>query len=652
MLTNEEKRIVRQNAILNNGYYDKHSNWNAIKMINGNIYRDRVETLIIKEGKYVFIKLAGEKGKYKLPGGSLGKDITPETQASNECHEETHFEIENLQSTGITYKINYTDTKRSKDNEYQYGIKYIGAFTQVFVADYSGEFTGTIAPADEDPFIRSGKWYTFKEAFDIFNQWHKEALIFYIKTNNLNDVEDYTTEGYFTNRIKNHFQLRDKKIVEMDINQVHRIIAELTRKYHVEKSRFHPNNEASLGMYRLPIQRESSNGINYNVEFVVNFALDKYSPAFAAQHPQTKRYYIILSPVFFEEYDKEKQLFIFLHEAGHIRLGHVLYKNMPKIGNRVINNEARLFNIARGKVQYTELNADTYAILNGAKRHAILDTTFRDDDYMLAPTNMELARRYDKVTQRKIKFDTRYGTYENGQDIEDGEYTSESYFTNWFSNEFKLWSKEIRTDTPSKTVEGILDILSKSYKKHKNDKKFGKGAFTFASMQMPNYKEGEKFSENFIQFCINFTDRSNGPAYAMASDSGFQLVIVCPEFFDMKFETQKFVLLHEIGHIRLGHTKPENLPCDIFGNPIYSRKRSDAILNSGKTIYTELNADLYAVLNGAKLYSILDVAFDKDFDSKGNPFIYGNYEIADRYKKATERSLRRDLFKGMPRIGG
>ena len=74
------------------------------------------------------------------------------------------------------------------------------------------------------------------------------------------------------------------------------------------------------------------------------------------------------------------------------------------------------------------------------------------------------------------------------------------------------------------------------------------------------------------------------------------------------------------------------------------------ILNGG-TMYTELNADLYAVLNGAKLYAILDIVFKKDFDEKGNPFIYTNYELSDRYKKTTERVLRRELFgKSLPKI--
>jgi len=118
----------------------------------------------------------------------------------------------------------------------------------------------------------------------------------------------------------------------------------------------------------------------------------------------------------------------------------------------------------------------------------------------------------------------------------------------------------------------------------------------------------------------------------------------------MSKETKKYVLLHEIGHIRLDHLNPKNLPVDLFGNPVIDQLRTANILH-GQTMYIELNADLYAILNGAKLYSILDIAHKKDFDSKGNPFIYSNYEIADRFKKATERALRRDLFKGLPIIG-
>lgn len=642
MLTNEERKIFRQKALMNNGYYDRNGNWNAIKVINGNVYRDRVETLIIKDKEFVFIKLSGEKGKYKLPGGSLGKDITPETQAINECHEETHFEVSNIQSTGITYKINYPDNNKTKDNEYQYGVKYIGAFTSLFTAEYAGTYNGKIAEVDEDPYVRSGKWYTFKEAFGIFNQWHRDALLQYIKLNL--STEDYTTEGYLLNRLSNHLLLKSKNIQEIDRNSVEQMIRWLNGKYRFMALRYRKGIEP-IGYYRLPLKT----GKVLELGFAVDFDGERKIGGNSASATQLNNGGdgILLEPVFFK-LDKDNQFYTMLHEIGHIRLKHTDPNNMKKSfksDDDIMRD--RIKTIRDGKVQYTELNADTYSILNGANRYNILSDINNSDSTISTLRNLENARRYDIVTRRKSAFDKRYGINESAED----ELTTESYFTNWFSNELKLWSKEIRTDAPKEILDNTIRILSEAYKKHKNDPKYKKGLFVFSMLQGKDYKEGEINSPHFIHFCIDFSDMKSGPAYATATGKPFQIVVVTPEFFNMKPDTQKFVLLHEIGHIRLGHTKPENLPCDLFGNPAYSKARGSAILNHGKTIYTELNADLYAVLNGGKLYSLLDVAFDKDFDDQGHPYIYGNYEIADRYKRATERALRRDLYKGLPTIG-
>ena len=639
MLTNEERKIFRQKALMNNGYYDKNGNWNAIKVINGNIYRDRVETLIIKDKKFVFIKLAGEKGKYKLPGGSLGKDITPETQAINECHEETHFEVDNLQSTGITYKINYTDSNKSKDNEYQYGVRYIGAFTSLFTAEYTGQYTGKIAEADEDPYIRSGKWYTFKEAFGIFNTWHRDALLQYIKLNL--PTEEYTTEGYFLNRVKNSVLLKSKNIQEIDINASNYMVSQIVMKYN--KLRFTSGNKkVTVGFYRVPLK----SGGSFEVGIVIDFGGDKVgNPAYAYKTVGGDDA-ITFNPAFFKA-SKDDQLFTLLHELGHIRLKHTDPNNYKiAFGRRYDPYVTRGNDIKRGGVSYVELNADTYSVLNGGRAYTLLNPD-RDDDEDSKLNNLELARRYDIATRRKDAFERKYGTIESVED----ELTTESYFTNWFSNEFKLWSKEIRTDTPQDCLEHTLMLLDKAYLKHKNDKKYQNGnIYSFATTTGPNFKKDGKYTTDLISYCINFTDKNNGPAYAMVSDDGENLVVVTPEYFTMSKETKKYVLLHEIGHIRLDHLNPKNIPVDLFGNPIFDKLRTENIL-SGKTMYTELNADLYAILNGAKLYTILDVAHKQDFDSEKNPFIYSNYEIADRFKKATERALRRDLFKGLPKIG-
>lgn len=648
MLTHEERKIFRQKAILNSGYYDKTGNWNAIKVIGGNLYRDRVETLIIKDGKFVFIKLAGEKSKYKLPGGSLGKDISPEEQAINECHEETHFEVSNIQHTGFTYKINYTDSKKSIDNEYQYGVRYTGAFTTLFTADYAGKFNGKIAEADEDPFIRSGKWYTFKEAFGIFNKWHRNALFQYIKMNNISEYgtdEVITTEGYLMTRFKNYLMLNSKSIQEIDMKQVERMLNWLHGKYRMLSLKFGKGLEP-VDIYRLPLKT----GRFIDLAFAINFNGERSIEGNTASATQLSGGVdaIILEPAFFK-LPKDNQVYTILHEIGHIRLKHTDPNNIKssyKTGDDILRD--RIKTVRNGKVQYTELNADTYSILNGAKRYNLLNRYSKSDDELATIRNLENARRYDTVTRRQSAFNNRYGITE---DVDNEELTTESYFTNWFSNELKLWSKEIRTDAPKEILDNTIRILSEAYKKHKNDPKYKKGLFVFSMLQGKDYKEGEINSPHFIHFCIDFSDMKSGPAYATATGKPFQIIVVTPEFFNMKPDTQKFVLLHEIGHIRLGHTKPENLPCDLFGNPTYSKARGNAILNHGKTIYTELNADLYAVLNGGKLYSLLDVAFDKDFDDQGHPYIYGNYEIADRYKRATERALRRDLYKGLPTIG-
>lgn len=639
MLSNEERKIFRQKALMNNGYYDKNGNWNAIKVINGNIYRDRVETLIIKDKEFVFIKLAGEKGKYKLPGGSLGKDITPETQAINECHEETHFEVNNLQSTGITYKINYTDSNKSKDNEYQYGVRYIGAFTSLFTAEYVGKYTGKIAEADEDPYIRSGKWYTFKEAFGIFNQWHRDALLQYIKLNL--PTEEYTTEGYFLNRVKNSMLLKSKNIQEIDINASNYMVSQIVMKYN--KLRFTSGNKkVTVGFYRVPLK----SGGSFEVGIVIDFGGDKVgNPAYAYKTVGGDDA-ITFNPAFFKA-SKDDQLFTLLHELGHIRLKHTDPNNYKRaFGRRYDPYVTRGNDIKRGGVSYVELNADTYSVLNGGKAYTLLNPDHGDDEDSKL-NNLELARRFDIATRRKDAFERKYGIHESAED----ELTTESYFTNWFSNEFKLWSKEIRTDTPQDCLEHTLMVLDKAYLKHKNDKKYLNGKiYSFATTTGPNFKKDGKYTTDLISYCINFTDKNNGPAYAMVSDNGENLVVVTPEYFTMSKETKKYVLLHEIGHIRLDHLNPKNIPVDLFGNPMFDKIRSENIL-SGKTMYTELNADLYAILNGAKLYTILDVAHKQDFDSEKNPFIYSNYEIADRFKKATERALRRDLFKGLPKIG-
>ena len=159
--------------------------------------------------------------------------------------------------------------------------------------------------------MRSGKWYTFKEAFGIFNQHHKEALKQYIENNKIvsddSKMNEYTMEGYIFNRLKNHFQLKNKNIKEIDLIKLNKLIDSLAIQYKREKHRYHPDGSASLGVYAIPTK---NNNANISAEIVVYFSLGEDSPAFATYFPDTHRNCIILAPCFFESMDRETQLFV------------------------------------------------------------------------------------------------------------------------------------------------------------------------------------------------------------------------------------------------------------------------------------------------------------------------------------------------------
>ena len=163
-------------AIKNGGFYDRHGVWNSITTIpsDNRIYRNRVETIIVKNNKEVFVKKK-PNGEYYLPGGSKEKDIPDDVQAANECREEARINVRNVESTGITIR---TVNKPSKDDE-----KFIwtGAITDIYTAEYDSLFKGTIEKVDKDPFILSGKFYPVKQCLKFFKDEHREALIWFLK---------------------------------------------------------------------------------------------------------------------------------------------------------------------------------------------------------------------------------------------------------------------------------------------------------------------------------------------------------------------------------------------------------------------------------------------------------------------------------------
>ena len=70
---NAQERRVNE-AIKNGGFYGRNGLWNSIKKLNGDprLYRERVETIIIRNNKEVYCKKK-PNGEYFLPGGSTEK---------------------------------------------------------------------------------------------------------------------------------------------------------------------------------------------------------------------------------------------------------------------------------------------------------------------------------------------------------------------------------------------------------------------------------------------------------------------------------------------------------------------------------------------------------------------------------------------------
>ena len=109
METNEnlisKKQQMKEEAIRNRGFYGNNGVWNSIITFpnDDKLYRERVETIVVRNGKEVFLKKK-PNGEYFLPGGSTEKDLPDINQAINECKEEARINVGRIESTGISYK--------------------------------------------------------------------------------------------------------------------------------------------------------------------------------------------------------------------------------------------------------------------------------------------------------------------------------------------------------------------------------------------------------------------------------------------------------------------------------------------------------------------------------------------------------------------
>ena len=184
MLVNEEKLNMKKKLLkpylIDGGFYGNDNKWNALVSFpfDPNVYRDRVETIIIRDQKEVFVKRA-VNGEYRLPGGSKDKDVSDIDQAMNECMEEARINVRNIKNSGYKYKemkMNDLDTYVSNPK-----LHWNAGITTIYVAEYDSLYTGRIEESDKDPFILSGRFYSIIECLGFFRKEHRDALTWYLQ---------------------------------------------------------------------------------------------------------------------------------------------------------------------------------------------------------------------------------------------------------------------------------------------------------------------------------------------------------------------------------------------------------------------------------------------------------------------------------------
>lgn len=396
------KEEMTKKAIREGGFYGRNGTWNSLITFSGDkhLYRERVETIIVRDGKEVFVKKK-PSGEYFLPGGSTEKDLSHEEQAINECKEEARINIKNIENTGITYKEHHEPPNWAKKES---DIEWNGTYTEVYVAEYESMYKGKIDEVDKDPFILSGKFYSTKECFKFFRKEHREALLWFLKKLNEKNEEE-VTESYISNYFKNKKLLKkissspdiEKGAVEQMISILKKEYSSLSAKSKIQRER---KKEDVKNIFHPILTFDFSDGCTITI--AICFDDSEFSDGVAIN---TESYgnMVVVYPKFFKA-KKEDQIFVLLHEIGHIRLDHLSYRNTSKnIFGKDMYEENRIKRMQQGKCIYPEINADLYAVLNGASMYTILNSLYNkdmDDTYDYRLTNAELANRYTNVFKK------------------------------------------------------------------------------------------------------------------------------------------------------------------------------------------------------------------------------------------------------------
>ena len=159
--------------------------YHPIVWINELPYRPRVETLVIKDGEMLFLRVkekdnrgsSGNNSSYELPGGSIDADCSPIEQARNEVNEEGLISIKDIYDSGIQYYEDYPSGYIMSGGDTP--LEYQGHISNVYVAEYSGIYSkNMVDKKDLDPGMAENcKFRRIVEVVNILREEHVNALL-------------------------------------------------------------------------------------------------------------------------------------------------------------------------------------------------------------------------------------------------------------------------------------------------------------------------------------------------------------------------------------------------------------------------------------------------------------------------------------------
>ena len=156
---------------------------NSYYEIDGEKYRVRVETIVKREVNGTSCVFFEKKDKethygtmYKLPGGSVEIDKSLAEQAECEVNEEILCKVKNVHYTGKYYIVKYDKDAIPEWHKrilWPIGLKYVGAISFVFTAEYDGPYKKKVDEKDKDSLAQKGDWYPIWEFEEIKSDIHQ-----------------------------------------------------------------------------------------------------------------------------------------------------------------------------------------------------------------------------------------------------------------------------------------------------------------------------------------------------------------------------------------------------------------------------------------------------------------------------------------------